>query len=158
MEQPRFLLETIDARGPVVMDANREGRVGAALSIPKKMKVTESGVKGDGTFAWARITTNKGPIVVRSVYAPNQRTERIELWRWLADLDAEDHWIFGGVWWICGMMWLAPALKYMGMRVGPGTNLWINLTWLTIIYAQGKEKGHTTPDKLGKIKGLTNLD
>lgn len=68
------------------------------MIIPKKWQVTEIGAKGDTTFVWAKILTDKGPILVGSVYAPNQRKERMELWRWMTHLNPDEQWIIGGDW------------------------------------------------------------
>lgn len=97
-ESATFLLGMIDTGGTVVLDTNSEGKVGAALFIPREFKVTETARKGDGTFAWASIVTVNGTVKVGSVYAPNQRRERMETWRWLTELNAEEHWIVGGDW------------------------------------------------------------
>lgn len=93
-----FHLNNIRAGCFRIYDKAENGWIGAALCIPSCYQVLESGAKGDGTVAWAKIQTYNGDLRIASVYAPNNRMARIDLWKWLLTLDKNDKWIFAGDW------------------------------------------------------------
>ncbi|KAL3685957.1 hypothetical protein R1sor_003979 [Riccia sorocarpa] len=82
--------------GRVVVDYSQTGRGGAALLIHPSMKILDSGIKGDGTAAWARIETQAGPVNVMSVYASNKERERREMWAWLNSKLDDSNWVLAG--------------------------------------------------------------
>lgn len=56
----KFKLKLIDPEAIQVIDVDTGDRVGAVLLIPKGFDVVTIGTKGDGTFSWAMVKTNKG--------------------------------------------------------------------------------------------------
>lgn len=80
----------------------------AEFKLSTVHQVIDKGFRGDGTFAWATISTRYGDISTGSIYAPNKRRDRIDLWRWILQLNPNKTWIFGGdlIWWNSGtMLW-----------------------------------------------------
>lgn len=76
-------LKKIFKDGHYYIDTNVEGKVEVAIVLPSEQKVTEHRKKGDGSFMWVKTETNKGEIYVGSVYAPNNRRQRCNLWKWM---------------------------------------------------------------------------
>lgn len=57
-----FQLKVIDLEAMLVIDGDACGRVGAVIMIPKGFRVTDMGTKGDGSFAWVTMCTNRGSV------------------------------------------------------------------------------------------------
>ncbi|KAL3686834.1 hypothetical protein R1sor_013143 [Riccia sorocarpa] len=55
--------------GRVVIDYAPNERVGAALVLSQDHEVIDTGIKGDGSIAWARVKTEVGTIEIASIYA-----------------------------------------------------------------------------------------
>lgn len=92
-------LQTVFLNGTVVQDSSESNRVGAAIVLAPHIVVLDQGSKGDGSFAWAKIDTPKGPVHVGSVYAPVERSRRLGLWNWMRDFfRPDDNWVLGGDW------------------------------------------------------------
>ncbi|KAL3679911.1 hypothetical protein R1sor_022867 [Riccia sorocarpa] len=95
--QAEWNMRSIFPNGKVVIDYAVNEKGGAALVVAESHKVIDSGVRGDGTVAWAKIDTpNKGMVGVVSIYAPTKSPRRIPLWIWLKDLLEEGNWILLG--------------------------------------------------------------
>lgn len=56
------------------------------------------GTKGDGWLAWALVITSTNKLSVGSVYAPNERTRRKEMWDWIGDTLPESNLVLCGDW------------------------------------------------------------
>lgn len=82
-EQVEFQFNTLFPLCNYIVDYSREGWVGTAILSLPHCKVTDQGTRGDGTLAWCTIDTKVGPVSIASVYAPNSRASRIELWNWM---------------------------------------------------------------------------
>ncbi|KAL3679581.1 hypothetical protein R1sor_022537 [Riccia sorocarpa] len=95
-ENLSFNLGRIWENGRVIVDYAQSGRGGAALLIHPTLQVLDSGIKGDGTAAWAKITTKTGPLMVMSLYAPNNTIDRRALWPWLSFRLEEGNWLVMG--------------------------------------------------------------
>ncbi|KAL3688213.1 hypothetical protein R1sor_014522 [Riccia sorocarpa] len=80
----------------VVADLNNEARGGTALLIEPNVQVLNTGIKGDGSCAWAQIQTCKGGVNVCSVYAPGTPQKRRFLWDWMLQTLPEGRWIIAG--------------------------------------------------------------
>jgi hypothetical protein len=89
-------LKSLIADGHIEMDVSPEGRTGSAIVVSPRWQVLAQGHKGDGTFAWVRIQTVKGPLNIGSIYSPAERGRRCRFWRWLHSLIIEDNWLFYG--------------------------------------------------------------
>ncbi|KAL3696995.1 hypothetical protein R1sor_011071 [Riccia sorocarpa] len=90
-------LRSIFQTGTVVIDYASNNKGGSALVIDNRYKVIDSGVKGDGSVAWAKIDTkSKGVIGVISLYASTKTVHRIPLWCWLEELMEGGRWILIG--------------------------------------------------------------
>lgn len=81
-----FHLKVIDAEVTHIIDGPIGERVGATMSIPKHFKVLDQGTKGDGSFAWATMSTGDKTLRIGLVYVPNERRDRIRLWKWMREL------------------------------------------------------------------------
>ncbi|KAL3691097.1 hypothetical protein R1sor_004748 [Riccia sorocarpa] len=82
-----------------VVDYTTEGKAGAAVLILKQhWSILESGTKGDGSVAWAKINTKDGIVGVASIHGPRTRTERTYVWEWLKEQWDQGVWIFCGDW------------------------------------------------------------
>ncbi|KAL3688284.1 hypothetical protein R1sor_014593 [Riccia sorocarpa] len=97
-ENLHFNLGSIWENANVIVDYSLSGRGGAALVLHPMIQVIERGIKGDGTCAWAKILTEKGPINVMSLYAPNNARERRGLWIWLRENLNEENWVITRDW------------------------------------------------------------
>ncbi|KAL3694924.1 hypothetical protein R1sor_008575 [Riccia sorocarpa] len=95
-ENLSFNLKRIWEQGKVVVDYSQSGRGGAALLLHPSLQVLDSGIKGDGSVAWAKIMTVNGPISVMSLYAPNNAAERRPLWSWLSFKTEGENWMIMG--------------------------------------------------------------
>ncbi|KAL3676158.1 hypothetical protein R1sor_026106 [Riccia sorocarpa] len=80
----------------IVADLNNEARGGTAMLIDPSVRVLNTGTKGDGSCAWAKIQTSRGEVTVCSVYAPGTPQERRVLWDWMVQTLAEGQWIISG--------------------------------------------------------------
>ncbi|KAL3691868.1 hypothetical protein R1sor_005519 [Riccia sorocarpa] len=101
LKTKEFELETtlrlISESGRVVVDYRSDGWGGATLVLKPSVKVLDSGVKGDGSAAWAIFeTVQKKKAGVMSVYAPHSEAKRSDLWRWIQDLISDGSWAIGG--------------------------------------------------------------
>lgn len=67
------------------------------VALPHR-KVLAQGSRGDGTLAWCTVETEVGHVNIGSVYAPNSRVARIELWKWMSTHLHEGHWVLAGDW------------------------------------------------------------
>ncbi|KAL3697642.1 hypothetical protein R1sor_011718 [Riccia sorocarpa] len=82
--------------GKIIVDyrSNRWG--GCALIVKPTYQVIDTGVRGTGQAAWAKVVTRKGIVGLLSVYAPHSDRERMELWQWIQNLVGEEQWIISG--------------------------------------------------------------
>ncbi|KAL3678733.1 hypothetical protein R1sor_021689 [Riccia sorocarpa] len=82
-----------------VIDYTTEGKAGAVVAVVRSdWKIVDSGVKGDGSVAWAKINTDDGIIGVALIHGPRERSDRKKLWEWLEQRWEHGTWIFGGDW------------------------------------------------------------
>lgn len=95
-EKAEFNLNLLIPGGTIVLDFDRDQKVGAALVIPPHLQVTRQGTKGDGSLAWATVTTATGDLNIGSIYAPNERNKRKELWEWIAGNLPKSNWVLCG--------------------------------------------------------------
>lgn len=137
------------------MDADSDGGVGAAIGISKDCMVVDHGGKGDSALAWVRILTSVGELNIASVHAPNEisGTGWRKTWRIQSGYCVET-----GIWWSYGMIRLATVHSSMGMKNVPGTDSWLNGTWLITTSVQGIGKDPSSLDKLRSWIDWTNLD
>lgn len=70
-EKALFHLGLPDCDRKILLDFDKDGRVGAALLIPKDYTMVEWSQKGDGVCVWASVLTEVGEINIGSIYAPN---------------------------------------------------------------------------------------
>ncbi|KAL3691827.1 hypothetical protein R1sor_005478 [Riccia sorocarpa] len=90
---------TMDTRGAkVVVDYSMSDRGGAALIIHPSVTVTEVGVKGNGTLAWAQISVGEKDFRVASIYGPHPREEKLQFFNDLKALTERDRWMLVGDW------------------------------------------------------------
>lgn len=80
------------------MDGMLGEKVGAAILIAEKIQILDSGTKGDDTFAWMKLQTNTRELHIGSIYAPNERRKRINLWKWMTDTLPQENWVFYRDW------------------------------------------------------------
>ncbi|KAL3697981.1 hypothetical protein R1sor_012057 [Riccia sorocarpa] len=98
-ELTRRRLTELSEGSHFVVDYTTEGKAGAAVVILKQhWSILESGTKGDGSVAWAKINTEDGVVGVASVHGPRTRTERTYMWEWLKEQWDQGVWIFCGDW------------------------------------------------------------
>lgn len=90
-------MKNINNEATYVINGKVEGKVGAAILIPKSTQVVDKGTRGDEKFAWVKINTCNGVIGIESIYAPNEssneRSKQIELWKWLKGNLEQEQWI-----------------------------------------------------------------
>ncbi|KAL3680136.1 hypothetical protein R1sor_023092 [Riccia sorocarpa] len=75
---------------------NLNGTTSDTRVIKPTLKVSESGVKGCGHVAWAKVQSDNGNFGVVCIYAPQSEVQRAMLWNWLTILVAEGHWFIVG--------------------------------------------------------------
>jgi hypothetical protein len=80
----------------VILDSSDTGQVGNAIVVPPHIKLIDSGFKGDGTFAWAKIKVAIGTLHIESVYAPANRSQQIQFWHWLKGFLNDGDWLLAG--------------------------------------------------------------
>ncbi|KAL3675948.1 hypothetical protein R1sor_025896 [Riccia sorocarpa] len=81
-----------------VIDFTIEGKAGAVLILCNNWKIQSSGVRGDGSVAWASLQTGNGEINIASIHGPTDREERADLWEWMRDNLKEGTWFLAGDW------------------------------------------------------------
>ncbi|KAL2636420.1 hypothetical protein R1flu_007899 [Riccia fluitans] len=81
-----------------IVDYTVSDRGGAALIVYKTHKILESGIKGDGTAAWATIEIEDGQLGVMSVHGPQNDREKANFFNWLRAFEHEGQWILLGDW------------------------------------------------------------
>ncbi|KAL3681174.1 hypothetical protein R1sor_024130 [Riccia sorocarpa] len=81
-----------------IVDYSPTDRGGAALLIHPSLKLHRSGVKGDGTFAWAIVDTDKGRLGFASIYGPHKGREKVEMFEWLKQFENGGRWLVLGDW------------------------------------------------------------
>ncbi|KAL3697864.1 hypothetical protein R1sor_011940 [Riccia sorocarpa] len=91
-----FNLSRMWEGGSFVVDYSLTGRGGAAVLIHPSWKVRSSGIKGDGTAAWAEVETIAGLVKIISVYAPNNERDRKTFWAWLSQKLDGENWVVAG--------------------------------------------------------------
>lgn len=62
-----------------------EGKVNAAVSIPKEYPVRQHGSHDEGHLVWATFEITGKALMVGSVYSPNERSRRRDLWNWIRE-------------------------------------------------------------------------
>lgn len=77
-----------------VVDYSEEDRAGAALIVLSNLIVLDQGSKGDGCLAWCSVATPVGPVSIASIYAPNERARRRDIWDWMSTHLHYGNWIF----------------------------------------------------------------
>ncbi|KAL3676918.1 hypothetical protein R1sor_026866 [Riccia sorocarpa] len=92
----QFNLGRIWENGRVVVDYSQSDRGGAVLIVHPSLQILNTGVRGDGTCAWAEVSTVLGPIYFMSIYAPNESPDRKRLWTWLNFKVEEGRWAIVG--------------------------------------------------------------
>jgi exonuclease III len=112
-------LQSLVADCTVITDSSETGRVGSAIVVPPHITVLDSGVKGDGTFSWVKVHSPQGPICIGSVYAPANRTRRVQFWSWLQNFIQEGNWLLA--WWNCPRTCKALQPSSMAQRPVVGT-------------------------------------
>ncbi|KAL3686059.1 hypothetical protein R1sor_004081 [Riccia sorocarpa] len=80
----------------VEIDYTASGRGGAAIIVPPKYKVTETGTSGVGNAAFATVQTDAGDINIMSIHAPNTVEGRIHMWEGLHQQLENGKWILTG--------------------------------------------------------------
>ncbi|KAL3681219.1 hypothetical protein R1sor_024175 [Riccia sorocarpa] len=93
-----FALTQLAEGGSFAVDYTSEGKVGAAVVIRNKWRITAQGARGDGTAVWVKAQTEKGEVGFVSVHGPRDRTKRARVWKWLQETCTCGIWIFGGDW------------------------------------------------------------
>ncbi|KAL3683706.1 hypothetical protein R1sor_001728 [Riccia sorocarpa] len=93
-----FNLRRLMLGATCVIDYAGNEQGGAALIINQAIQVLESGVKGTGNFAWAKIKLQGKVFSVASVYGPHGNGAKIEFFSWLKDRADGEHWIMLGDW------------------------------------------------------------
>jgi hypothetical protein len=89
-------LRTLIPNGKVELDVTTQGRTGSVIVVLPDLEVLDHGHKGDGTFAWVKIQTVTGPLSIGSIYAPADRSKKIQFWRWIHSMTLTDSWVFAG--------------------------------------------------------------
>lgn len=60
--------------------------------------IIAKGVKGNGSFVWHTLDMPVGPVNVGSIYAPNERAKRMELWNRISSTLHEGNWLIADDW------------------------------------------------------------
>lgn len=89
-------MKTINLEATQIIDGNANGQVGSTILVPNSCQILDSITKGDGVFVWVKIQTHKGPLSIGLVCTPNEKRERINLWKWLKNNLEVDSWILCG--------------------------------------------------------------
>ncbi|KAL3698443.1 hypothetical protein R1sor_012519 [Riccia sorocarpa] len=89
-------LKAILPNSEVVVDYTVSGRGGAALIIPAKYKIQQSGTSGVGIAAWVTVQTEVGEVNVMSIHAPNIKEDRTTMWENLNNTIAAGRWVIAG--------------------------------------------------------------
>ncbi|KAL3677394.1 hypothetical protein R1sor_027342 [Riccia sorocarpa] len=82
----------------VIIDYTTTDRGGAALIIDASMNILESGVRGNGSIAWAKTSSAAGTIGFVSAYGPHPPSEKLEFLNWIQDHQEDRRWVFMGDW------------------------------------------------------------
>ncbi|KAL3675120.1 hypothetical protein R1sor_025068 [Riccia sorocarpa] len=82
----------------IIVDYSNSDRGGAALVLHPSIKVESQGVRGNGSFAWAKVKVGSKYFGVASVYGPHEPEEKSRLIEWMHSKADEDPWILLGDW------------------------------------------------------------
>lgn len=95
----KFQLNTLFPQKQFCVDFAVDGRAGATVGILADLPIRDQGVKGDGCFVWITVKTTVGPVSVQgSVYAPNKRSRRKDLWDQMVAKLHNGDWFLAGDW------------------------------------------------------------
>lgn len=67
--------------------------MGVVVALPTTQPILDCGHKGDKSFSWAKMVTNKGEVLVGFLYGSYQHPKRIHLWKWMESHLPLDNWM-----------------------------------------------------------------
>ncbi|KAL3695872.1 hypothetical protein R1sor_009948 [Riccia sorocarpa] len=114
---------------------------GAGLIISRGIQVLDSGVRRNGTVAWALTKIENEQVGFVSIYGPHPQEEKRTFFSWLAEFHSDGRWCFLGDW----NMVLTPAdsAGHTAVLKGLSREYWEHLdqTWdMTDVYHKAQKK------------------
>ncbi|KAL3690413.1 hypothetical protein R1sor_016722 [Riccia sorocarpa] len=93
-----FNVKRLIQNATCITDYSQSERGDAALLIHPSAKVEQSGIRGDGSVAWAKLQIGDTKLSVASIYSPHDSTGKSRLYQWLQEPEVTEDWIMLGDW------------------------------------------------------------